>query len=254
MNTRQSIIDKLIDQVDQHTFQLLYRNKKTGHKAKGWSGGIEIYSPSLRYPDPAAHFAWLDQTNRAIAAAQSIQAKVAIANDILKWGGMKIRITNDPDGHDILLSVIESAKKGKRMGNAPMNSSYTKIAAVFGFHYPWNSIWDSRVSSAVCYRLAKIAGSSGVSAAELKALFPEIGYIPGASHRVKNRIGLISPYFRNVYGKWEGHIAGGKLMTDIAERLNQKGIPLPNPQIHNDPNPGEWTSWKVNMVFFMDDI
>lgn len=248
--TRQSLIDLLIDDVDQHHFQHLYRNKPTSHQGAGWKGGLNIYSPNAKSPDPDGHFDYLNTTLADISTGT--KNKIDIANDILDWGGMKTRFMNDQKDKTLLDSIINSANNWScSHQGVPMNSSYTKVASFFGYKND-NTIWDSRVSTAICYRLAMIFQKNNISREQVKQMFPDLGYVPGESIRMKSRMDLVKKYFPDVYLKWSGHIAGSQLIKEISDRLVAQGFT--HSTYANDLNPKTWTPWKVNMVFFVDDV
>jgi len=244
------MIDLLIDDVDQHQFQHLYRNKPTGHQGKGWEGGLNIYSPNAKSPDPDCHFDYLKKTLADISTGT--KSEIIIANDILKWGGMKTRFKNDQKDQTLLDSIINSANNWSNSHQGiPMNSSYTKVASFFGYK-KHNTIWDSRVSTAICYRFATIFQNNNISLAKVKKMFPDLGYVLGVSKRVQSRMNLVKKYFPDVYQKWSGHIAGSQLIKEISDRLVSRGFS--HSTFAHDLNPNAWTPWKVNMVFFVDDV
>lgn len=251
---RLQLISALVDQIEGHRFTFLYRNRRVaGHTGVGWPGALSLYSANTNRPDPAAHFAWLNTITARVGAATTASDKISIANDVLKWGGMGTRISNDRGGHALLTSVIESATTGRCVNKAPMNSSYTKIAAVFCYVVNnHNTIWDSRVSTALCFRLGCILEKAGMSRQEAAEYFPDLGYVPGVSLRVRARLGAIRSFWPKVYSKWSGHFAGAKVALEISDELNRREIAHPN--IQQDAMPGTWTPWRVNMVLFVDDI
>ncbi len=251
---RPQLISALVDQIEGHRFTFLYRNRSVaGHSGVGWAGALSLYSANAPQPDPAAHFAWLNTITARVGAATTASDKISIANDVLKWGGMGTRISNARGGQALLTSVIASATEGHCVDNAPMNSSYTKIAAIFCYGVNnYNAIWDSRVSTALCFRLGCILEKAGMSREEAAEYFPELGYVPGVSLRVGARLGAIRSFWPNVYSTWSGHFAGAKVALEVSDELNRRAIPHPN--IPQDAMPGTWTPWKVNMVLFVDDI
>jgi hypothetical protein len=212
--TRGAIIDQLVAQVSKHKFAHLNRNKATGHSARGWSGGLQMYSANEKQPNPAGHFRWLNAILAKVAKSPDAQNQIKLANEILEWGGMRTRIKNTDAGHSLLCRVLTSAKRGKHVANAPMNSSYTKIAAVFGYGEGKNTIWDSRVSTAVCFRLACLLVNAKCTPKDATRLFPDLGYVAGMSKRVQRRLELVGRYWPNVYQKWSGHFAGARLLKD----------------------------------------
>ena len=165
---------------------------------------------------------------------------------------MRLRFQNTPASQGVLVDVIASSLGGIRVNNAPMNSSMTKVAAIFGFHTPHNTVWDSRVSTALCFRLACIFQANGDTPAHAQTQFPDVGYVDGLSQRVQARTPLVKGYWRNGYGKWDCHFAGAQVLLEIADRLNARRVPRPSPNFGTGT--GSWTPWEVNMVLFMDDI
>ena len=252
---RTEAIHKLVKQIEQHWFYHLYRNRRTEHHAQGWSGALNLFSLNTENaPNPAGHFEWLENKLIQINNNQDHQQTCPIANQILEWGGMPLRIENADSG-DLLNQVIAKAANWELNNHAPMNSSWTKIASVFGY-LQGNTIWDSRVSTAVCFRLACLFEDAGDCAAHARHEFSGIGFIPGRSRRVSNRMPLIKEYWPNSYQQWTGHISGAQLMREIADALNNQNKPCPQlgPEgDHLHPGNGSWNAWKVNMVFFADD-
>ena len=256
--TRAEAIQRLIQQVQEHHFHHVYRNQRTGYDGLGWAGALGVYSlNSENAPNTAGHFEWLQNRLVQIANADldDLQRGSDIANEILEWGGMRLRI-HTPADVDLLNRVIAKATDWGWNNPAPMNSSWTKVASIFG--YPQgNTIWDSRVSTAVCFRLASLFSEAGDNAAHARQQFPGLGFIPGRSARVSRRMALIQEYWRSSYQQWSGHISGSLLMREIAEALIAQHIPCPQFGPADDPQHpgnGNWTPWKVNMAFFADDI
>ena len=252
--TRSSMIQEFVKQVEEYNFQFLYRNSaRSGICGRGWAGALNLYSPNAPAPSPSDHFQWLSKTLAKRKAARSWKQKIDLANAILKWGGMRTTISKTKAGSKVLNLVIDSASNRKAITRAPMNSSYTKIAAVFGYEKSHlNTIWDSRVSTALCFRLAHILMSKNEPAESARHLFPDLGYVSGISHRVSVRLETIRRFWPNVYQKWSGHYAGAEVSHEIALELRKQKICCPS--FPHDPNKGSWDSWKVNMVLFMDDI
>lgn len=254
--TRAEAIHRLVQQIQQHNFHHLYRNQRTGHHGLGWSGALGVYSlNSENAPNPVGHLDWLQNRLVQISNANGLQQSSGIANEIFVWGGMPLRI-HTPADTDLLNRVIVKATNWGLNNPAPMNSSWTKIASIFGYSQG-NTIWDSRVSTAVCFRLACLFKDAGVSAAHARQEFPGIGFIAGRSSRVSSRMALIKEYWRSTYQQWSGHISGSQLMGEISDALIAQNVPCPKLGPAGDPihpGNGDWNPWKVNMVFFADDI
>lgn len=130
---RTEAIHELVKQIEQHCFYHLYRNRRTVHHGQGWSGALNLFSLNTENaPNPAGHFEWLQNKLTKIIYAQDHQQNCAIANQILEWGGMPLRI-NNAASETLLNQVVAKAVNWELNNNAPMNSSWTKIASVFGY-------------------------------------------------------------------------------------------------------------------------
>lgn len=245
---REDFIEELIKQVENHTFYHLYRDFRTNESGLGWKGGLLMYSPNKQKPEPKEHITWVKEVLSKIHMANSNSQKAEIANEILAWGGMRLRVNDNDDNFH---SVLEATQHASEEYDAPMNSSYTKIASLFGYNLNHNTIWDSRVSSAICYRLALIAERENIPPKYLRSIFPDLGYIPGKSKRFQRRKLLFKKYWKSVYRKWTGHRAGARLLSEISTAIAQKGIHVP---IEVQPLTDVWNSWLVNMVLFVDDL
>lgn len=245
---REDFIEELINQVKNHTFYHLYRDRRTNEYGLGWEGSVLIYSPNKKKPEPKEHITWVKDVLSKIHKANLNSQKAEIANEILAWGGMRLRVNDNDDNFHRVLKATQHASEEY---DAPMNSSYTKIASLFGYNLNHNTIWDSRVSSAICYRLALIAEEINTPPQTLRSIFPDLGYIPGQSKRYKRRELLLKKYWKSVYGKWTGHRTGAKLLSEISTAIAKKNIPVP---IEVQPLTDVWNSWLVNMVLFVDDL
>jgi|GEM_PF-5013300 len=92
----------------------------------------------------------------------------------------------------------------------------------------------------------------GIDRVKAREIFPQLGYVPGNSQRVTSRLPLITQFWPNVYERWKGHFAGAGIINELSVLLNDSNIICP---IHGLQNEVQcWTPWKVNMVFFTDDI
>ena len=264
---RRQLIKHLVDQVHAESWQRLYRKKNVGLAINGWPARLKHYSWATRSnPDLVSHLIWLNSMAQRVKAAVKSQDKNQIALDILKWGG----VTRGNIGRvqSVTNDVIKSAIKGSQCNNAPMNSGWTKIAAVFSFPDPKarpQVIWDSRVSLSVCVRLGEAARCRRVKPADLQKCFKNaLGWVAGRGGNRPVLRQCAQTWFPNRYGRWDAHFQGGSVSSEIAEILNSnpKKYGSPRDAVSEDeveklkkegaPVPYQWTPWLVACVLFMD--
>jgi hypothetical protein len=171
----------------------------------------------------------------------------SLAQRVCTWGGVRQR-----NGYANAWKVIKSAVLSAQHHGAPMNSGWTKVAS-FATDGAANSqtIWDSRVATSLIWRLDQILFSSRLVVGNLRAQYA-IGLVEGKAngsgmprHRTYNFA------WPDGYGKWSCHFAGGQLVRDMVNVLNDptKGYPsMPTPAGGAAP----WDVFGVGLVLFMD--
>lgn len=134
--------------------------------------------------------------------------------------------------------VLESQQR-----KAPMNSGWTKLAAIASttltprFHL---TIWDSRVAHSLIRRMDAWFASCSLQA--LPAAVAEIGRVPGrGGTRASTQYQLAWP---SGYRKWSAQFAGSELVREIRDELNARQWKL--------RDRARWTVRDVEMVLFMD--
>ncbi|MEI6076196.1 MAG: hypothetical protein WCS94_11515 [Verrucomicrobiota bacterium] len=272
MPSRNDLLLHLISEINNQPWQLFYKKKSVGILVSGWPKRLEHFTLSnSKNPSLKQHLQWLYSLQGLVnsynpSQPATIQCGLDLGKQILEWGG--VTRGNVSKLSKVLDSVVESTRQGKRISNAPMNSGWTKISAVFNYHdtnqhtnfgsHPAQVIWDSRVSLSVCCRLVDAAKHNRLTPSQLTSLFPDLGWVPG---RGGNRPSLqmkASDWFRNRYGSWEAHFAGGKVVYEIAELLNAKmnannyGLDFTSTINGHDYYVNSWTPWLVACVLFMD--
>lgn len=262
------LLRHLVRQIQTEQWQRNYRRRLVGPQVTGWSARLFNYG-LINSPHPSlpAHLVWLqslgpDATAYDPANPRTHQIGKELGRTILIWGG--VTRSNIANLTTALGPVVQSARTGVRMNNAPMNSGWTKIASVFSYFHmfsPPQVIWDSRVSLSVCCRLADAATQFGLNSRQLQLMFPDLGWIPGRGGNRPRLMSKAASFLPNGYGSWEAHFAGGQVAFEIAELLNENGIhptaSLDQPQIDALGNSGmaalgRWTPWLVACVLFMD--
>ncbi len=243
-----------------------YRPPGRGY-ARGWDQRIRTYAYAVRGNPPAwpavyAHVTPLITNLHALVAAYNwnmvnaaTHLNVAdranlliLADQVRKWGGVP-----RPRAFADAWKVIKSAVLNARYHNAPMNSGWTKIASFATDGAPnAQTIWDSRVSTSVIWRLDRILHANGLTPAAILDHY-DLGLVAGRANgagaaRARNYQLAGWP---NGYGNWSCHLAGSDLVRDMVTVLNapNSGFPL-MPQPNGNPIP--WDVFGVGLVLFMD--
>jgi hypothetical protein len=239
---------RLVDAVQSASYQPTYRNKPFGKQLQGWEARLNSYF----WPNPSVNRSCVQGTlfdfeQRATSLMATLgqwtqnqqTAAVTLANDICTWGGVpQVSITFQQ-----VEEVFKSAKKGVRVGNAPMNSGWTKVAAVASCALPpdqHQAIWDSRVAHSIIRHLEQMLIDQGD--VRVPPALQSIGRIPGLGGSRKNAKYALDWVYG--YGSWPTHFAGAELVRGIRDTLNSP---------HCDSSSRkDWTVRQVEMVLFMD--
>jgi hypothetical protein len=179
---------------------------------------------------------------------QDQERAVAWANRIFEWGGtrQKSPVTWTKVRHTLANAVLNRFEHPA----APMNSGYTKVAS---FATAWlegvvgrrpQAINDSRVATALTWRLDSILQARGWSPAEV---FPGLGKVEAARGGTRPR--TLSLSWPSAYQKWSGQFAASAVVLAIRDILNEGGDFPPMP-FGDDRLP--WTVRGVEAVLFMD--
>lgn len=270
---RARILQMVIQNIHDEQWWRHYRGRKLGKPITGWCDRLANFALiNSKSPSLAQHLQWLKSLEERVVSFDSAKTKtlpigVDLGLEILKWGGVERE--NDKKLRAVIGAVCKSARCGMQVDNAPMNSGWTKIAAVFSYYHatsPPQVIWDSRVSISLCSRIAEIATAEGIDRGRIQALFPCVGWIRpnGGGKRREAFRNRANQFFPNVYNRWSGHFAGGLAAVEISNILNRNrtvyGIPaqaLSSDEFarlnhHDSAWFGNWTAWLVACVLFMD--
>jgi hypothetical protein len=173
------------------------------------------------------------------------EAAECLALRVFNWGGVT---RSDPKQ----VFLVFRRALAMTEDDAPMNSGWTKVAAV-ATHHRENEIekvahviWDSRVACSVVSRLDRIFHNRQV--ADLRTTW--LGLIPGRTST--NSTGKRANFrprcqWRTVYGKWEGQNAGSCFVRRVVDRLNEQGS-----YIGFGSGTQPWTVWSLGAALFVD--
>lgn len=233
----------------------------------GWDNRMKAYAYAKRGHPPAwplVHFETapfiegLDSIVRAydwnaiqsldqIAKADYIRLQ-DLAKQVCSWGGVPQR-----RGYSAVWKVIKSAVLNSWHFDAPINSGWTKVASLATARLPnAQTIWDSRVSTSLVWRLDSILRGRHLQPSAILATYC-LGLVRGRSNgpgKARARH-YHSRDWPNGYRKWPCHFGGSQLVRDIVDLLNDPSnayprMPLPDGGI------GQWDVFGVGLVLFMD--
>jgi hypothetical protein len=270
---KRNLIEDVVNNIHKDPWRQIWRKKPTGVEANGWPERLHYYCLATKSnPDFLNHLVWLHNIVEKVRHADVSEiktrhsARCKFAIDILEWGGVtRGNTARVPAAID---AVIDTVQNGTRFAHAPMNSGWTKIAAVYSLILsgsPPQIIWDSRVSLSVCTRLGNAAKGRGMDPAAVRKIFGgRLGWVAGRGGRRARLMALAKVWFPNRYGKWDAHFEGGAVVAEMAQILNANlsfyGKPdqsLTKKDCEQLKNlgiqpPKKWNPWLVACVLFMD--
>ena len=258
-------VASFVDDVHSDLFQPSLRRRPHGTPVAGWSNRLNRYF----WPSPdsgvyVTHAAVAALTNRfrplAIAAtggsswtsAQQTQV-VQLATDIFAWGG----VPQDPKNVTAvnIESVVKSAISKTHVGNALMNSGWTKVAAFASDHLEGTTktwpevIWDSRVATSIISRLDRLAVLAGH--ATVPSELAGLGRVDSGRGGTRPRTNVLK--WPNGYGSWTAQLSGSLFVATVRDHLNSN--PSKYGLMPSFVEGGQLTKWTVRgveMVLFMD--
>jgi hypothetical protein len=248
---RETFIRGLVDQIHGDSYQAFYRGRPHGDPVQGWRERLDTYFWPNPTSDVSTNSRKIEQIiNRLKPLVQlridnadwsDIQEKEAlqVTEDIFRWGGVTKSIKNITANN--VRSTVDSAIRGARVDNAPMNSAWTKLAAFASSIADTDqAIWDSRVSHSLITRLKSLGATSDI--------FPALGWIggQGGTRRTKGSLSYVDDW-PNGYGKWDAHFAGAQVIREIRDELNGRFE-----SAKKDASSAPWSIREVEMVLFMD--
>ncbi|MDZ7802351.1 MAG: hypothetical protein U5K81_16350, partial [Trueperaceae bacterium] len=170
-----------------------------------------------------------------------------LARRMLAWGRV---LQKNGFAPETVEAVFRRAHGMPSVDPAPMNSGWTKIAALATAYleghpsrYP-HVIWDSRVSTSLTSRLEHAMVTRGMR--DSSRVFPRIGAVAG---RGGSRPRPLQLRWAWAYGSWSSQEAGSELVREIRDVLNgEDHAPMPGVDGGEEP----WTVRGVESVLFMD--
>ncbi|QDQ86148.1 hypothetical protein FMZ60_00020 [Alcaligenaceae bacterium SJ-26] len=254
--TQQSLVTTLVATIHAEPFQPHYRGQPIMKQVQGWDRRLTSYfwpKPDFGVAETETRLRpLLDQAaalqatlrNGQIWTEAEKQSAHQLAEAIFLWGGVpQNNITTEK-----ILAVFKSVNHGKQIERAPMNSGWTKLAAIASAsNGPANEhvIWDSRVAHSLLKRLDSILSASGITIPP--DYLSHLGHIPGrGGSRTTAKYHINWP---NGYQKWSSQFAGSEIVRKIRDELN-KNIKLYPVGTSNQG--ATWTLREVEMVLFMD--
>jgi hypothetical protein len=255
-NDLAEVAGRLVDQIGQEPHQRYYRRRPFGNPVTGWSERLSGYF----WPNPRTGLAesaervdelclQLEPLARAVDAQrpwtqiERTQA-VAAAHAVFDWGGVPQGDVTPGQVHAVLASALSGAVQGA----APMNSGWTKVAALGTAWLEAEGrtpmvIWDSRVATALTWRLDRLLMASGLTP-NLQSI-AGLGYVNGRGGTRPRHLQLRWP---NGYQSWGAQFAATRLVFQMRNELNRRQVPMPLP----NGGTAEWTVRGVEQVLFMD--
>ena len=205
--------------------------------------------PSCDYASTLKEVKCLEAEGRAIAEAHmpwndTVKAQACtFAKRVFEWGHVPQKNVTAEE----IERVLNAALSGN-IADAPMNSGWTKVAALATAHLEAENrsqaIWDSRVSWSLVRRIDDLLARNRFS--EIPPWLRYIGKVPGrGGTRWSNSLKLNWP---GAYRRWDSQIAATNLIRELRDELNRRGIIAPGPYGEKAP----WTVRSVEMVLFMD--
>jgi hypothetical protein len=187
-------------------------------------------------------------------SAADRESAVQSCIDLFAWGGVLSRGRgHNPPGIQDINATIRTALTYSDDFNAPMDSAWTKLAAVSSAWRHGNAIcppqviYDSRVSIALIEHICHCP--LAVDASVIDDLRRAgLGYIPGRGGNRPARIAaLAAAGWSSAYQKWNAQFLASRIVHEMVLCLDAQGCKMPAPS-------GEtcWTTRGVEMVLFMD--
>jgi hypothetical protein len=178
--------------------------------------------------------------------------------ELFKWGGVLRGRGHNPPDVGMIKAVMLTAANYDNSFNAPMDSAWTKLAALStasseNANQPPQVIFDSRVSIALLEKIDAACTTSALPPS-CKANLQScgLGFVTGRGGNRQSRTEkLYKLGWKNRYMRWDCQFTASRVVAAICKALNENSekfgaMPLPGGE-H-----GKWTTRGVEMVLFMD--
>lgn len=237
-------------------YQAMYRRRPISGKGPvyGWDARLDAYfwpRPGIdRHKTNDALVPLVDRLGPLVKAvvagtpwcSDEQDAARDCAKDIFSWG----RVPQDPATvtWKNVQAVIRASVDDDKHATAPMNSGWTKVAAIATAGTSNEQvIWDSRVATSIVRRLDTILVSAGYS--ELPDAFLHLGIVPGQGGTRPLRAEELQLAWGSGYANWRSQVAASVFVRKLRDLLNERGSSWSR-------RTGYWTVRDVEMVLFMD--
>jgi hypothetical protein len=258
-------VAKFVEDIHQEPFTPYFRGEALGPTVQGWGERLLTYSwrgeSSDFSTDLCIYNVLLEQIRPSVelvlARSRWSHAKedqaVEAALEIFRWGGIVRRRPKAQHVRDVLeMALLGSSSSG----DAPMNSSWTKLAALatHGAKAP-HVIWDSRVATSVTSRLDALFYQAGLRHVPVDhEISPRLGVVRVG--RGGSRPRSVRLPWPNAYHSWHGQCAGSDFVRNVRDHLNANLKTYSkkawrSPIEGYDPR-GPWSLREVEQVLFMD--
>ncbi len=253
-----NIIRQFVREIAVDPWQPIYRRKLLGsRKFHGWDARLDGYfwprpgvdrhatkvalDPLIGLIQPLAHTARLGTPWDARQRADACRA----ANLIFHWGRVPQRPeTITPEN---IRAVILAAVRDDRNSSAPMNSGWTKVAALATAQSDNpHVIWDSRVSNSIVRRLDNWFHECGIT--RIPTSVDKIGIVTGQGGTRRELTRHLD--WPIAYGRWSSQVAASEFVRRVCAEVNTGVCPDTNEPWSDMRD--LWTVREIEMVLFMD--
>ncbi|KPF64274.1 hypothetical protein IP79_05955 [Porphyrobacter sp. AAP60] len=185
------------------------------------------------------------------APNESVQIAGAVEK-LFEWGGVSRGKGHRNPDIDVIRAVMLTAMTGENKFGAPLDSAWTKLAAVCSSRLANpHVIFDSRVSISLLRAIERATLDHGHVQQLAPGLKSALGLVPGrGGSRPQHISDLRSRGWKWGYGKWSCQFAASQIVREMAAVLNYKREFGPMPV--RDGGSSSWTVRGVEMVLFMD--
>jgi len=247
--------------VRQFQYGGVIQNRPGAVHGRGWDFRIQEYayarSRAVSFPCVYAqtgpviarlativtHYNWPTVLNADVIAPADLRQLEQDAEWICNtWGGVRNR--DFPSTWE----VVKSAVTGAQHDGAPMNSGWTKVASFVTDRLPNSqTIWDSRVSTSVIWRIDELLHGNHL----LPTAFPCLANLRVVLGRGGTRPRPLHNDWPDGSCTWPAHFAGSEIVRKIVKILNNPAHGYPRiPQPNGDAK--KWDVFGVGLVLFMD--
>jgi hypothetical protein len=172
---------------------------------------------------------------------------------LFKWGGVLRGKGHKDPKLEVIDRVMRTALSYRDVYQAPLDSAWTKLAAVSTARSDLPQvIFDSRVSISILGSIDSVCDQNpDLEPARRALMMGGLGFVPGRGGNRPCRVReLQGRGWKSGYGKWSAQFTASRLVNEMVNVLNINGtfgeMPMPKGGF------GRWTVRGVEMVLFMD--